>query len=160
DYSNPFNSQVWHQRRLHWQGSALTTMWDFTTDWKPEPIAFAGGWEPVYHAVLANGSVYDMGAGGTLFKLSRGDGSVVGRINPFGGTIDPNTFVSGPPSTDAAGNVYYNVIQLDNTETTIGSWLVKVTPDDGISKVSYTTLIPDAPTSCVGRFLNADLPWP
>jgi hypothetical protein len=160
DYSNPFNSQIWHQRRLHWQGSTLATVWDFTTDWKPEPINFVGGWEPVYHAVLANGFVYDMGAGGTLFKLDRGSGAVVSRINPFGGTIDPNTFVSGPPSADNSGNVYYNVIQLDNTESTIGSWLVKVTPDDTISKVSYTTLIPDAPTMCIGRFLNADLPWP
>jgi hypothetical protein len=160
DYSKPFNSQVWHQRRLHWENGALVTKWDFTTDWKPEPIDFVGGWEPVYHAVLANGFVYDVGAGGTLFRLDRGSGTVVTRINPFGTTVDPNTFVSGPPSTDDLGNLYYNVIQLDSTESTIGSWLVKVAPDDSTSKVSYTTLVPDAPTTCIGRFLNADLPWP
>src|SRR5262245_59949669 len=35
DYSNPFNSQVWHEKRLRWQGSQLVVKWDFTTDWKP-----------------------------------------------------------------------------------------------------------------------------
>ncbi len=41
DYSNPFNSQVWHEKRLHWQGGQLVVMWDFTTDWKPEPLGLA-----------------------------------------------------------------------------------------------------------------------
>jgi hypothetical protein len=160
DYSDPFNSQVWHQKRLHWEGGRLVEKWDFTSDWKPEPFVFAGGWEPVYHAVLANGHIYDMGAGGTLFKLNRGNGTVVARINPFGTTIDPNTFVSGPPSADERGNVYYNVIQLDTNESTIGSWLVKVGRDDSVRKISYSTLVPDAPATCVGRFPNSQLPWP
>src|SRR5712692_1059847 len=160
DYSNPFNSQVWHQRRLHWEKNALVEKWDFQTDWKPEPINFVGRWEPVYHAVLANGHVYDMGLGGTLFKLNRGDGTVVARINPFDDTIDANTFVSGPPSADGLGKVYYNVIQLDSSESTIGSWLVKVAPDNSTSKVSYSTLVPDAPSTCRGRFTNGQLPWP
>jgi len=63
-------------------------------------------------------------------------------------------------SADDNGNIYYNVLQLDVTETTIGSWLVKVAPDDSTSKVSFTTLIPDAPSACVGRFPNSQLPWP
>src|SRR5262249_17805742 len=38
DYSNPFNSQIWHEKRLHWEGGQLVEKWDFTTDWQPEPI--------------------------------------------------------------------------------------------------------------------------
>ncbi len=162
NYSDPFNSQNWHQVRLHWEAGELVEKWRFDSDWKPMPIEFAGGWEPVYHAVLANGRVYDPGFGGTIFKLNRGNGNVVSRINPFGGVIDPATFTAGPLSADSAGNVYYNVIRLDNLtdQDTIGSWLVKVRPDDSTSIVSYSTLIPDAPTTCVGRFLNSLLPWP
>src|SRR6516225_11555312 len=84
DYSNPFNSQVWHEKRLHWEGGQLVEKWDFTTDWKPEPIDFSGGWEPVFHAVLANDLVYVQGFGGTIVQLNRGAGQVLAQINPFG----------------------------------------------------------------------------
>jgi len=93
DYSNPFNSQIWHEKRLHWEGGQLVEKWDFVTDWKPEPIDFSGGWEPVFHAVLANGQIYVPGLGGTVYKLNRGAGKVLTRINPFG-AIDPNTVVA------------------------------------------------------------------
>ena len=167
DYSNPFNSQVWHEKRLHWEGGQLVEKWDFTTDWKPEPIDFSGGWEPVFHAVLANGQIYVPGLGGTVYKLNRGAGKVMTRINPFG-TIDPNTFVAGPLTSDNNGNIYYNAIRLDPTQidpvtgvaTTVGSWLVKITASDGPTMVSYSTLIPDAPATCIGRFPNSALPWP
>jgi len=168
DYSNPFNSQHWHQVRLHWQAGQLVEKWRFNSDWKPEPIDYVGGWEPVYHAVLANGYVYDPGFGGTILKLTRGNGQVVTRINPFGSTLDPNTFTAGPLSADDSGNIYYNVIKLDPTQispftgaaTTVGSWLVKVQPDDSTSMVSFSTLIPNAPATCIGRFSNSQLPWP
>lgn len=161
-YLAPFNSQNWHQVRLHWEAGQLVEKWRFDSDWKPEPIDMVGGWEPVYHAVLANGHVYDPGFGGTIFKLNRGNGNVISRINPFGGGLDPATFVAGPLSADSNGNVYYNVIRLDNLvdQDTIGSWLVRVRPDDSTSIVSYTTLVPDAPTTCRGRFPNSQLPWP
>jgi hypothetical protein len=160
DYSNPFNSQVWHEKRLHWEGGQLVEKWDFTTDWKPEPIGYVGGWEPVFHAVLANGLLYVPGFGGTIVQLNRGAGNVLTRINPFGSTIDPNTFTAGPLSADSNGNIYYNVIQIDSTQTTVGSWLVKVRPDNSTTMVSYSALIPDAPSTCVGRFSNSQLPWP
>jgi hypothetical protein len=47
--------------------------------------------------------------GGTVFKLSYGSGHVIARFNPFGNTIEPNSFVSSPISADAQGNIYYNV---------------------------------------------------
>jgi len=160
DYKNPFNSQVWHEKRLHWEGGQLVEKWDFTTDWKPEPINYVGGWEPVFHAVLANDFVYVPGLGGTMFQLNRGNGQVVARINPFDPVIDPNTFTASPLSADNNGNIYYNVIRIDPTLTTVGSWLVKVRPDNSATMVSYAALVPDAPATCVGRFTNSQLPWP
>jgi hypothetical protein len=168
DYSNPFNSQVWHEKRLHWQGGQLVEKWDFTTDWKPEPIDYVGGWEPVFHGVLSNDFIYVPGLGGTILQLNRGAGAVLARINPFGSTIDPNVFTAGPLSADSTGNIYYNVIKIDPTNfdpftgaaTTVGSWLVKVKPDNTTSTVSFSRLIPDAPATCIGRFSNAQLPWP
>jgi len=168
DYTNPFNSQVWHEKRLHWQGGQLVEKWDFTTDWKPEPIDYVGGWEPVFHAAMANDFIYVPGLGGTVFQLNRGAGKVLAQVNPFGSTIDPNTFTAGPLSADGNGNIYYNVIQIDPTQidpltgvaTTVGSWLVKVRPDNSTSMVSFSTLIPDAPATCRGRFPNSQLPWP
>src|SRR5215467_14421760 len=150
-YSNTtYSTQRWHQNKYTWQGSNLVKVWTFDTDW------FAPGssnlyWEPVYHAVLANGFLYDPGAGGTIFKINKSDGSVVKRINPFGSTIDPNTFTNSPLSTDGHGNIFYNVIKVDgNTDANwlgddvLNSWLVKVGPDDSVSMVSYSTLLSQA----------------
>ena len=75
------------------------------------------------------------GAGGTIFKLRKTDGSLVSRINPFP-AIDPTIIVSSVLSTDSAGNIYYNAIQQFNPGTGISfyahdivdSWLVKVSP--------------------------------
>ena len=168
DQPDPTRFEVFHQKRLHWEAGQLVEKWDFQTDWKPLPLDFVGGWEPVYHAVLANGFVYDVGSGGTIFKLNRGQGDVVSQINPFAPVVDPNTFVSGPLSADGNGNIYYNVIKIDPTQvdpftgvaTTVGSWLVRVDADDNPTMVSYSILIPDAPATCIGRFRNSQLPWP
>src|SRR4029453_9281659 len=101
---------------------------------------------PVYHAVLANGFVYDPGLGGTIFKLNKATGAVVTRINPFG-VINPDIFTVSPLTADAAGNVYYNVLQVQSggnrflSKDAVDSWLVKVAPDDSVQHVSYTTLL-------------------
>jgi outer membrane protein assembly factor BamB len=175
-------SQTWHEKRLHWEGSPaeLVQKWDFASDWKPEPNGPGngqsskqdrlglGGWEPVFHAVLANDFVYVPGAGGTLFKLNPGDGSVASRINPFG-VIDPQTFVAGVPSADDQGNIYYNVIKLDATDPwggkagtdVVDSWLVKASANDSVRRVSYKTLVSGAPTRCTTTYnVDSDLPWP
>ena len=175
-----WNSQTWHEKRLHWQGGELVENWDFATDWKPEPNGPGngqsskqdrlglGGWEPVFHGVLANDSVYVPGAGGTIFKLDQGDGTVTSRINPFGSVLDPNTFVAGPLSADDAGNIYFNVLKLDTTDPwgasgtdVVDSWLVKVGPDDTSAKVSYRVLVSNAPTTCTTTYnTTTDVPWP
>ena len=174
--NNTYSTQKWHQNKYTWQGNNLVKVWTFDTDW------FAAGssalyWEPVYHAVLANGFLYDPGAGGTIFKINKSNGSVVKRINPFGSTVNPNTFTASPLSTDGNGNIFYNVIQVTQNNPTgwlsddvVGSWLVKVAPDDSVSMVSYRTLlsqavingeaVPAANGRCNVQFSGKFLPWP
>ena len=176
-YSNTtYSTQRWHQNKYTWQGSNFVKVWTFDTDW------FAPGsshdfWEPVYHAVLANGFLYDPGRGGTIFKINKSDGSVVKRINPFGSTIDPNTYTASPLSTDGKGNIFYNVVQISTpptvsfyTNDAVNSWLVKVGADDSVSMVSYSTLLSQAVIKgeavkagngrCDIAFSAGELPWP
>ena len=156
-------NKTWHEKRLHWEGSPsdLVTKWDFASDWQPESLDFSGGWEAVFHAALSESAVFVPGAGGTIFQLNKGTGQNLGRINPFGSTIDPNTFVAGPLTVDSGGNVFYNALKLDpNTLSVVDSWLVKVDTSGGTSKVSYQALVPNAPTTCVRAFGNSLLPWP
>jgi len=169
-----YSTQTWHQNRFTWQGGTLVKVWTFDSDWVA-PGSQNDFWEPVYHAALANGFVYDPGAGGTIFKLNRADGSVVNRINPFN-NINKNRFTASPLSADSAGNVYYNVVQIAPSGTSfyskdvVDSWLVKVGPDDSISMVSYSALlgeatiigdpVPAGADQCKRSFFNSQLPWP
>ncbi|MBZ5509219.1 MAG: hypothetical protein LAO78_27480 [Acidobacteriia bacterium] len=174
--NNTYSTQTWHQNKYTWQGSNFVKVWTFDTDW------YAAGssndfWEPVYHAVLANGFLYDPGKGGTIFKINKSTGAVVKRINPFGTTIDGNTYTASPLSADAQGNIYYNVVQISTPPTqsfftadVVGSWLVKVAPNDTVTKVSYTALlsqaqikgeaVPRGNDRCNVSFTAAQLPWP
>jgi hypothetical protein len=176
-YSNStYSTQKWHQNKYSWRDGHFVKVWTFDTDW------FAPGssndfWEPVYHAVLANDFLYDPGQGGTIFKINKSNGSVVKRINPFGNTIDPNTYTASPLSTDDEGNIYYNVVKISTppivsffTSDVVDSWLVKVGPDDSVRMVSYTTLlsqaeikgerVPAGTAQCKLSFSSAQLPWP
>lgn len=180
---NWFN-QVWNEKRLHWQNGQLAETWSFASDWKPEPDAGGelGGWQPVFHAALTSDAVWVPGAGGSVFKLSMDSGNLLGRFNPFGSTIDPNTFVSSPITVDAQGNIYYNVLKLNitndpttndpwsygpnfdgNNVTDIpDAWLVKISSAGVINKVSYKSLTfsPPAPATCITSFSSSTLPWP
>ena len=93
----------------------LVQVWSFSSDWKPEPNGSGlQGWEPVFHAVDANGFLYVPGAGGTVWKVNKANGAAVGNINPFAGmsVTAANTYVAGPLSADSSGNIYYNAIEL------------------------------------------------
>jgi hypothetical protein len=173
-----WNSQVWNESRFTWENNQLVHVWDFPSDWTPEPNGPAlAGWEPLFHAVDTNNFIYVPGAGGTIHKISKNDGSEAAHINPFAGMnpapVAANTFVSGPLTADGQGNIFFNVIQLSDPSQgnpwlsdVVNSWLVKVTPQGTATAVTYATLVPGAPSgssmTCPGTFFGsgAALPWP
>jgi hypothetical protein len=181
---NAWNLVQWNAVRYDWQNNMPVAAWTFPTDWKPEPNAAnfllgyggLGGWEPVFHPALANGYLYVPGAAGTVWKVNTSTGQAQSHINPFsGGTIDAsNTFIAGPLTADSNGNIYYNVIELNingnpwQQNDVAGAWLVKITPADSASTVTFATLVPGAPpgtsTHCEGtyflRYGSSSLPWP
>jgi len=167
-----YSTQTWHQNKFSWQGKNLVKAWTFDSDWVP-PGGQADFWEPVYHAVLANGYLYDPGAGGSIFKVNKSNGTAVTRIVPAqflnpDGSLNAHTYTVSPLSADSAGNIYYNVLKLHDNggfyqNDAIDSWLVKVAPSNAISLVSYTGLNPAAPNSgdlCAGTFDTSQLPFP
>ena len=174
---NTYSTEIWGENGFQWKNGNLVQTWSFTSDWTA-PGSQADFWEPVFHAVLANGVIYVPGAGGTLFKLNTATGAVMSRINPFGGKIDPTIIVAGVPTTDGNGNIYYNAIQQKNAGTGISfyqhdivdSWLVKIAADDSAAKVSYSVLVtktaanslpaPGPNDPCLTVFSTKDLPWP
>jgi hypothetical protein len=174
---NRYSTQIWGENGFQWQSGQLVMQWSFTSDWTA-PGSQADFWEPVFHAVLANGSIYVPGAGGTLFRLDKTSGTVQTRLNPFGATIDPTIIVAGVPSVDASGNVYYNAIQQFNDgagasffrHDIVDSWLVRVGRDNSIAKVSYSVLTastaansdpaPGPDDACLTVFSLKQLPWP
>jgi hypothetical protein len=176
--ADAWDQQIWNVKRLHWKDGKLVTKWIFVSDWKPEPSArHLGGWEPVFHSALGEDFIYVPGAGGTVWKISRGKGKAKARLNPFGSIVNPNTFVAGPLTLDSNGNIYYNVLKLDGPDpwgfgffpnfTDIpGAWLVKITnADKGKGRlryqtVSYKDLIPNAPSICSSEFARNERPWP
>jgi hypothetical protein len=173
---NRYSSQSWGENGFRWQNGQLVQVWSFTSDWNA-PGSQGDFWEPVFHAVLANGYIYVPGAGGTLFKLDKSTGALVARINPFG-SLDPSIIVAGVPTANSNGNIFYNVIQQFNTGAGISfyqhdvddSWLVKVNADDSSTRVSYSTLVAQATANslpapapqdpCLTVFADAQLPWP
>jgi hypothetical protein len=174
---NRYSTEIWGENGFRWQNGQLVQIWSFTSDWQAAGSQ-ADFWEPVFHAVLANGFIYVPGAGGTLFKLDTSTGAVVTRINPFGGKLDPTIIVAGVPTTDGNGNIYYNAIQQYNPGTGISfyqhdivdSWLLKVTAGDSAAKVSYSLLVaspapgslpsPQPNDPCLTTFTTKDLPFP
>jgi hypothetical protein len=155
------NQQVWTQVALQWRHGELVRRWTFTSDWKPLPGTLDG----VFQAALAGDVLYIPGAGGTVFQVDKDTGTTVRRINPFGDTIDPSTYVTGGLTVDRVGNLYYNVVRRELGDAR--SWLVKVPTHGAIRTADYRTLIPDAPKPtdlCYGTFNNMSprppKPWP
>ncbi|HVT18054.1 MAG TPA: hypothetical protein VHQ90_18000 [Thermoanaerobaculia bacterium] len=171
-----WETQIWNERRLSWQNGSLVQQWNFQSDWKPVPYgSLSSGrgpsWEPVFHAAISGESVYVPGFGGTVYKLDKDDGEVEAHYNPFGTSVDPNIFLTGPITADTSGNVYYNAVKLDTSgqgtawdNDVLNSWLVKVTEDGTVTKATYASLVPGAPpptgAHCLGVFTTAQLPWP
>lgn len=177
---NTWNTMIWNEARFTWEQGTLTKIWTFMSDWKPETNGGAlAGWEPVFHGVDANGFIYVPGAGGTIWKVNKKDGTAASHINPLSGQgiSAQNTFVAGPLTADGQGNIYYNVVELADpsqgdpwfNNDVQGAWLVKVTSTDATKVVTYATLVPQAPgpnsSNCPGTFnalpnATSTLPWP
>lgn len=182
---NTWNTMEWYETRFSWVKGQLVEAWTFDTDWVPEPNAtnfnqgFAGleGWEPVFHPVDANNFIYVPAAAGSVWKVNKTTGVAASHINPF--LANPsmtavNTFVAGPLTADANGNIYYNVIELNLTgnpwdqNDAVGAWLVKIAPDDSSTFATFASLNPGAPAAtsltCPGTFGNLNpqpaFPWP
>lgn len=161
-----YSTQSWGETKYTWSGNSLNVVWQFASDWKAPGSLFYDFWEPVFHPALANGSLYVPGAGGTIWRVNKTTG-IGTRINPFA-TVDSNTYTAGPITVDGSGNLLYNVVQLQPggnsfySKDSVDSWLVRVTPANTTSMVSYYTLVPDAPGAndpCERTFTAAP-PWP
>lgn len=155
------NRQVWNLQALHWRDGALVPRWTFTSDFKPLPL----GWEAMFQSAASDRFVYVPGAGGTVHQIDKATGTPLRRINPFGTTIDPTTWVSGGLTLDRAGNLYYNVVRIEPADAR--SWLVRVARDGTIRMVDYRTINPAAPAPtdlCYATFNEAtprpERPWP
>ena len=160
-----FATQTWGEKKLSFEGGKTKVKWGFDSDWKA-PGYLSDFWEPVFHPAIAGSSIYLPGAGGSIWKLGKDDGRVIGRINPFGTQVEPSIFTVSPLTADKHGNIYYNAIQLQAADIrffggdAVDSWLVKVTPKGVVSKVSYKALVPNAPKKCLTSFNALQLPWP
>ncbi|MFI5107164.1 MAG: hypothetical protein ACHP79_19740, partial [Terriglobales bacterium] len=149
---NTWNQMIWNESRFTWENGQLIHIWDFQSDWKPAPDSFQsagiGVSEPVFHAAEANNFIYVPGAGGTIWKVNKADGTSAQHINPFAnaGNVPKNTYVFSPLTADASGNIFYNAIELADSSLgdpwlsePVNSWLVKVTSQDLASIVTFAT---------------------
>ena len=170
--SGPFTSaqtretQTWNVVAMRRANGVLADQWTYPTDWKPVPFGSAS-WEPVYHPAITADALFAPGAGGTIDKIRRSDGTRIARYNPFGAIVDATIFVTGPPAIDAAGNVYYNAMQFTASTPWANdppnSWLVRVAADGTITKATFTSLTPNAPRAndqCRTTFAADITPWP
>ncbi|MCA9514998.1 MAG: PQQ-like beta-propeller repeat protein [Myxococcales bacterium] len=165
--SGTWDQLTWGERLYRLQDGRLRVVWEHASDWKPLPdLGGLSGWQPVFHAVVApDGTVVVPAAHGAIVRLDRSTGAELARVAPFGDAAD--TFVTGPPTVDDAGRVYYHALTVDPADPWAqdarGAWLVRVDPDGEVTKVDLTTLIPDAPAgdgACKSQFRTPDLPWP
>ncbi|MCU1304105.1 MAG: hypothetical protein JWQ87_4389 [Candidatus Sulfotelmatobacter sp.] len=162
---NDWNTEIWNETNLQWQNGQLVPVWNFATDWTPIPNDYTlGGWEPLFQPALASNYLYVPGAGGTIYQLDQATGAVVQQINPFGVSEDPTKFVAGGLTADAQGNVYFNVMQVVLAwpwdSDVVNSWIVKVAANGAVTTATYPSLLPNAPTTCLGTFSPSQLPWP
>src|SRR5438034_540689 len=162
-----WETQTWNEKKLSWRGNHLVEQWSFQTNWKPVPFNAAGpSWEPVFPAALAGDFVYVPGAGGTVYKLNKSDGSVAAQYNPFDPGLANGMFLTGPITADSSGNIYFDTIKLNMSNPwgndVSNSWLVKITASGAISLAQFKNIMvgelgPNDPCE-VG--LSTPPPWP
>ena len=164
---NSYATQTWGETKYTWSGGTLVPVWAFTTDWKAPGALANSFWEPVFHPALANGFLYVPAAGGNLWKVNKATGNGT-RIKAFNNTSN-DRFVTSPLTVDASGRILYTVVQLVNNTPSwfsndiVDAFLVRVSPNDSVETVSWSTLTPGTPAGtdlCLNAFPNSQLPWP
>jgi hypothetical protein len=166
-----WDTQAWTETRYHWEGinaDSLEKKWTVASDWQPVPADLTSA-EPMFQPAIVGDVLYLPAAGGTLLAIDRKSGAQVARVAPFGATLDPDTYVAGPLTSDGAGNVLYNAIKLDHDDPAgvdAKGWLVRVSPAGETTLVAYDSMVPNAPTGnhCHGTFAtmmpSPPMPWP
>jgi outer membrane protein assembly factor BamB len=152
-----FESQTWSEVGYAWQGDALVEQWTYDSAWKP-PL----GEEVVFQPVIAGDRVAIPEAEGAVAYVDEASGKLARLVRPFG--HDANVYIVGALA-DFHGVVFYNAIELDPTGTSYPhSWLVEIDGDGRARMASYDDLVPDAPSSCLATYFDADPqppgPWP
>ncbi len=162
-----WDSQVWAETYYHWQAGALVQVASFESDWTPVPGNFAF-WEPVFHAALDGNVVWVPGAGGTVYQVDRHSMAQLAQFNPFGSTVDGNTFVAGPLTVAADGTLLYNVVHVAPDLSDVKGVLVRITPAGAVDAVDYPALMQNPPAAdggCLGGYYDegssgSPFPWP
>lgn len=168
-FPSPCGTELWKQMqwsvtRFRWEAGKLERKWTADTNWKPAP-ADRSGWEPVFHPVLAGSYLYMPASGGALLKIDRETGERVECVNPFD-SVDSDTYVSGPVTANADGDLIYNTVKLNPerpwTADVEGAWLVRIGADGSRNRVAFRDLITGPPGACNLSFnlATAPPPWP
>jgi hypothetical protein len=161
-----WHTQTWGIRKFEWVHGQLVERWTAQSDWDPVP-AGSPRFEPVFHAALSKDFLYMPGRGGTVLEVDRATGAINRRLGLFDVLLDDNLYVTSPISMGDDGSLVYNTLKLaGSTPWAVdhaGAWLVKITPDGGASRVSYSTIVPVAPPAngqCANEFSSAQAPLP
>ncbi|HXX31823.1 MAG TPA: hypothetical protein VEJ89_14065 [Myxococcaceae bacterium] len=160
-----WDTQVWGEVHHRWQGGALVEVNRFDSDWVPVPPDLAGGWEPLFHAALDGNVLWVPGAGGTVFRVDAQSLVSLGRINPFGPALDPDSYLSGPITVAPDGTVLYNVVRLAGAAdggTDARGVLVRIDPGLAVQALDYASLMTGAPAPtdlCLGSYRD-EVPRP
>jgi outer membrane protein assembly factor BamB len=160
------HSQVWAEQRFTiGDDGTLALQWTYESDWKPPPLS---NFEPMFQPALSGNRLVVPRAGGAVWEVDRVSGQVIRHVQPFGATIDPDTYVAGGLAAAPDGTIYYSAVKLDHDNPAAmpsQAWLVAVAPDGTSRTASYTTLVPGAPAAdaeCFGVYSTqtTPLPWP
>jgi hypothetical protein len=156
-----WDSQLWSEVHYQWQAGALVGLDRFDSDWQPVPPTLAGYWEPLFHAALDGDILWVPGGGGTVYRVDRHSMLSLGRVNPFGPSLDANSYVAGPLTVAPDGSLLYNAVRLSydsgGTYDAAGV-LVHISPDGtSVRAVDYSALMENPPSpsdSCLGSYLD------
>lgn len=160
-------------------GAQAETLWTADTAWLPIDSvigsfgSYTNGYVQEFGLAIANGSVYALGARGTLERRALKTGALQSIVDPLLGTPfagDARTLAVSPPSVDAGGSLYYAITSFPATggrgAQPRGSWLAIVRPDDTSRLIPWAQIassavgVPQATDLCAYAFGTLGTPGP